>query len=184
MNDFAEWDSFYLIIGGAAGALIGLQFVVLTLIADRGIESSPTAANAFSTPTVFHFSVVLFLAAFVRAPWHSLRAPSVIGAVVGMAGLAYTAKVIRDMRRQTAYDPVWEDWTFHAALPVAAYLTLFICAPVALYDTRAALFAGAAATLTLLFTGIHNAWDIVTYHVFSNPDQETKPAADPNGGKE
>ena len=32
MTEFAEWESFYLIVGGAAGALIGLQFVVMTLI--------------------------------------------------------------------------------------------------------------------------------------------------------
>ena len=33
MSEFDEWDSFYLIVGGAAGALIGLQFVVMTLVA-------------------------------------------------------------------------------------------------------------------------------------------------------
>ena len=35
MAEFREWDSFYVILGGAAAALIGLQFVVLTLIAER-----------------------------------------------------------------------------------------------------------------------------------------------------
>ena len=35
MSDLAQWESFYVIIGSAAGALIGLQFVVMTLIADR-----------------------------------------------------------------------------------------------------------------------------------------------------
>jgi hypothetical protein len=35
VSEFAEWDSFYVIVGSAAGALIGLQFVVLTLIAER-----------------------------------------------------------------------------------------------------------------------------------------------------
>jgi hypothetical protein len=29
-----------------------------------------------------------------------------------------------------------------------------------------ALFGAGAAALLLLFTGIHNAWDAVTYHVF------------------
>ena len=29
MPEFAGWDSFYVIVGSAAGALIGLQFVVL-----------------------------------------------------------------------------------------------------------------------------------------------------------
>jgi len=35
MSELAAWESFYVIVGSAAGALIGLQFVVLTLIATR-----------------------------------------------------------------------------------------------------------------------------------------------------
>jgi len=35
MSAFSEWESFYVIVGSSAGALIGLQFVVLTLLADR-----------------------------------------------------------------------------------------------------------------------------------------------------
>jgi hypothetical protein len=35
MPELAAWDSFYVIVGSAAGALIGLQFVVMTLIVDR-----------------------------------------------------------------------------------------------------------------------------------------------------
>ncbi len=31
-----EWETFYLIVGTTAGALIGLQFVVLTLISEGG----------------------------------------------------------------------------------------------------------------------------------------------------
>jgi hypothetical protein len=174
MNEFAEWYSFYLIVGGAAGALIGLQFVVLTLIADRSRVASPEAGRAFSSPTVLHFSVVLFLSAYIRVPWPSITPATIIGAVVGAAGVVYVLKVVRDIRAQRVYKPVFEDWFFHVVLPLAAYFTLLICAPVALYNTRAALFAGAAATLTLLFTGIHNAWDAVTYHVFAKPAVKRK----------
>ena len=35
MPGFEEWESFYVIVGAAAGALIGLQFVVMTLLAER-----------------------------------------------------------------------------------------------------------------------------------------------------
>jgi len=171
VNEFAQWDSFYLIVGGAAGALIGLQFVVLTLFAQRNDNASPQAGRAFSTPTVLHFSVVLFLAAFIRAPWPTIRAPSIIGAIVGAGGVAYIFKTIREIRAQTTYRPVFEDWLFHVVLPGAAYLTLFILAFVALWDVRVSLFFGAAATLTLLFTGIHNAWDAVTWHVFAEPTE-------------
>src|SRR5437763_13188288 len=103
VREFAEWDSFYLIIGGAAGALIGLQFVVLTLIAERSRRAAPEAGRAFSTPTVLHFSMVLFLSAFIRVPWPSIIPPSIIGAVVGAAGVAYVLKVVREIRAQKVY---------------------------------------------------------------------------------
>lgn len=131
MNEFAEWDSFYLIIGGAAGALIGLQFVVLTLISDRGRNPTPEAGQAFSTPTVLHCSVVLFLAAFIRVPWPSITPPSIIGAIIGVAGVVYVIRIVRNIRSQQIYRPVFEDWLFHAILPLAAYLTLFVLAFVA-----------------------------------------------------
>ncbi len=35
MTAFNEWENFYVIVGSAAGALIGLEFVVVTLLADR-----------------------------------------------------------------------------------------------------------------------------------------------------
>ena len=35
MAELGAWDSFYVIVGSAAGALIGLQFVVMTLVAAR-----------------------------------------------------------------------------------------------------------------------------------------------------
>ena len=151
MNEFAEWDSFYLIVGGAAGALIGLQFVVLTLIAERG-QVSGEVGRAFSTPTVLHFSVVLFLAAFIRVPWPSITPPSIIGAIVGAGGVVYILKTMREIRSQSVYKPVFEDWLFDAILPLAAYLTLFILAFVAFWDIRLSLFIGAAATWLLPVT--------------------------------
>lgn len=55
MAELAEWESFYLIVGSAAGALIGLQFVVLTLIAERPPLRAADAGAAFMTPTIVHF---------------------------------------------------------------------------------------------------------------------------------
>jgi hypothetical protein len=37
MTAIAGWENFYVIVGSSAGALIGLQFVVMTLVADRPI---------------------------------------------------------------------------------------------------------------------------------------------------
>ena len=70
MTELAEWDSFYLIVGSAAGALIGLQFVVMTLIAGQP-RTRPVAevGAAFATPTVIHFGAALLISAGIRAPW-------------------------------------------------------------------------------------------------------------------
>jgi hypothetical protein len=61
---------------------------------------------------------------------------------------------------------VFEDRLFHVFLPFAAYALLAVAAGAAYSHPRPALFLVAAAELLLLFIGIHNAWDTVTYHVF------------------
>jgi hypothetical protein len=70
------------------------------------------------------------------------------------------------MRVRTVYQPDFEDWLFHVLLPFAAYAVLAVSAYAARAYAREALFGVGAAVLLLLFIGIHNAWDAVTYHVF------------------
>ena len=165
LPELVEWESFYVIVGSAAGALIGLQFVVLTLIAERPHLATPEAGAAFATPTIVHFSTVLLLSAVLRVPWHAIGAFALVWAVVGVAGIVYGVVVARRMRKQDAYQPVLEDWLFHLVLPIAAYATLALSALAAPSHEREALFGVATATLLLLFVGIHNAWDAVAYHV-------------------
>src|SRR5437899_9187421 len=57
------WQNFYVIIGTAAATLTGLMFVVMTLTARVRDRRSNEAQGAFSSPTVVHFSTVLFVAA-------------------------------------------------------------------------------------------------------------------------
>jgi hypothetical protein len=167
MNPLAGWENFYVIVGSSAGALIGLQFVVITLIADLpSARADAQASGAFSTPSVVHFGVVLFLSAIVCAPWAGLTPVAVLWGLLGLFGIAYSVIVTRRLRTQTAYKPVLEDWLFHALLPLAAYVALTVSACAAQSHARMALFIVAAAALLLLFIGIHNAWDAVTYHVF------------------
>jgi len=78
----------------------------------------------------------------------------------------YAVLVARRLRVQNIYQPVFEDWLFHVLLPFAAYAILAGSAFVAHSHSRPAQFFVGASTLLLLFVGIHNAWDAVTYHVF------------------
>ena len=176
MTALAGWQNFYVIVGSSAGALIGLQFVVITLIADVPFrQSAAQAGHAFSTPTIVHFGTVLLLAAVMSAPWNGIATAAVVYGLVGLIGFTYSAIVARRMRIQTLYRPVFEDWLFHVLLPLAAYATLAASAYAARTHLREALFAAAAAALLLLFTGIHNAWDAVTYHVFSRKEGAEQP---------
>ena len=162
------WENFYVIVGSSAGALIGLQFVVIKLIADMSIMRRDVEAGtgAFTTPSVVHFGVLLLLSAILCAPWKGMAPVAVLWGLVGLCGIVYTAMVARRLRVQTAYEPVFEDWLFHLLLPFAAYATLAVSACAARSHARPALFLAGGAALLLLFIGIHNAWDTVTYHVF------------------
>ena len=72
----------------------------------------------------------------------------------------------RRAREQSTYKPVLEDWLFHVLLPATAYGILAAAAYAARFHIDRALFGVATASLLLLFIGIHNAWDSVTYLVF------------------
>ena len=165
MSELAGWDSFYVIVGSAAGALMGLQFVVMTLIAERPPLRAAEAGAAFATPTIVHFGGALFLSALLRVPWQAITPAAALWGFIGLSGSAYVAIVTRRVRVQTTYKPGFEDWLFHALLPLAAYAILAFSALAASSHTREALFGVGAATLLLLFVGIHNAWDAVAYHV-------------------
>ncbi|MBV8846074.1 MAG: hypothetical protein JO307_24965 [Bryobacterales bacterium] len=168
MTPFAPWQNFYVIVGSSAGALIGLQFVVLSLIASRVAGAGdPAAGRVFATPTIVHFATVLGLSGLLSAPWNGIRTASVIWGLTGAAGIVYAILVTRRLRSQTAYKPEFEDWLCHAHLPFIAYALLAGSALAARSHTYEALFCTAGASLLLLFIGIHNAWDAVTYHVFT-----------------
>src|SRR5690348_3373840 len=98
MTALGGWANFYVIVGSSAGALIGLQFVVMTLIANMPItRSDAQAGNTFSTPSVIHFGVVLLLSAVGSAPWNGIAAIAILWGFVGFSGVVYIVIVARRM---------------------------------------------------------------------------------------
>jgi hypothetical protein len=166
MLELNQWESFYVIVGSAAGALIGLQFVVVALIAERPLLRAPEAGAAFATPTIVHFGAALLLSALARVPWPTISPAAAVWGIMGLIGFAYALIVGRRIKMQTTYRPGFEDWVFHVALPLAAYAALALSALAATSHLREALFGVGVAGLLLLFVGIHNAWDAIAYHVF------------------
>ena len=162
-----QWENFYIIVGSSAGALTGLQFVVMALVADLPTRADAGTIDTFGTPTVVHFCAVLLVSSLLSAPWPALSQAAIAIGILGGAGVIYGLIVVRRARNVTGYKPEMEDWIFHCVLPLVAYVTLLAAGITLTFQHVPALFGVALFSLILLFVGIHNAWDTVTYVTLS-----------------
>jgi hypothetical protein len=161
---FTPWAAFYTVTASAAAALIGLMFVVITLV--TGEERRQNAGDgiaAFSTPTVVHFGSALFFSALAIVPWPSLGVLATIAGVAGAGGVVYVVRTIQRTKRLTRYDPDAEDWAWYSLLPLLAYGAILAAAIGLPWVPAQTAYGLAGGVLLLVFIGIHNAWDIVTY---------------------
>jgi hypothetical protein len=163
VSPLSAWANFYVVIGTSAGALTGLTFVVITLVAGRPQRGGSWGLGAFTTPTLVHFGVALLVCASLSAPWPALAPAALLLGLTGLGGAAYAAVVVRRLRLRDGYDPVPEDWLWYGVLPLVAYATLVGAALLLPGRPTPALFGVGAALVLLVFVGIHNAWDVVTY---------------------
>lgn len=169
-----HWESFYVIVGSSAAALTGLQFVVLTLVAESTLSTSGRQIAAFGTPVVVHFGSTLLISAILSAPWTSMAPVGLCMSVLGVAGILYGVAVIRRARTQQEYSPVASDWIWHTVLPNFAYAAVLLAAMAMHKSEELALFIIGGSALLLLFIGIHNSWDTVTYIVITNREKQRR----------
>jgi hypothetical protein len=167
------WANFYIIVGSSAGALTGLQFVVMTLVSERmSASSSGESVAAFGTPNVVHFCAALLVASILCIPWGTLRPAGIGVAGCGGLGVVYCAIILKRALRQRVYQPVFEDWLWHTLLPAVAYATMLVAGVALARNLAGPLFFIGPATLLLVFVGIHNAWDTVTFITVEGPIRE------------
>src|SRR5215469_13981194 len=112
-----NWQNFFEIVGSSAGALTGLQFVVITLIAQARAGGSRQDIAAFGTPTVIHFCTALLISAVMTIPWEMAEGLGYCVAAFGVAGLAYSIRLIW-LARSANYQPDREDWFWYIVLPL------------------------------------------------------------------
>ena len=85
MTALESWANFYVIVGSSAGGLTGLQFVVMTLIAQATeMRGNADTLGAFGSPNVVHFCATLLVAAILSAPWHTLRQAGIAVILCGL----------------------------------------------------------------------------------------------------
>jgi hypothetical protein len=160
---FKDWDDFYLIIGGASGALIGLLFVVATLTASLGRDQAMIGQRIYMTPIVFHLGVILTLSGITAAPGLDAMTTGALVAIAALMGLAYSAFVISRIRAQKTPIPHWSDAWCYGAAPGVIYLGLLGGALAFGASRTIADYAIATALTALLVVSIRNAWDLVTW---------------------
>ena len=98
---FEGWGEYYLLVGTAAAALIGLLFVVMSLLAGRDRAQIEAGSRFYMTPIVFDLGAIVVLSGAALAPialeaigWLTVavgRAPNEVvrattGALVGITG--------------------------------------------------------------------------------------------------
>lgn len=178
----ATWQNFYVIVGSAAGALTGLQFVVITLITQAKAGGSERDVRAFGTPTVIHFCTALLVSAVMAAPWPTWTSLGACLTTCGVAGMAYSLRVFFHARK-TSYKPEFSDWAWYVACPLLAHLALLAAAILNWWNIGWAPVIVAADALGFLFLGVRNAWDTVTYiatrHSNLSHSSETNHPAEP-----
>ncbi len=168
MNEsaFRDWDSFYVIIGSAAAALIGLLFIVVTLTASFDRKRVMQAIDIYTTPVAVHFALILTICAIAMVPrLPHFAAAALIGlcAVVGFSSAVRSCIGIREGIPGGDESPHWSDFWLYGVVPAFLYLCLVGAAIGLLMRAAWAPLTTAAAVLTLLLAAIRNAWDLVTF---------------------
>ena len=158
---FEGWSDFFLMAGSAAAVLIGLIFVVISLMHDRPRESVLAGSKLYMGPIVLGVSFVLALSAAALTPGmtpHEFAAVTAVVAVWGLARGVYSTLGIGRLK-----EVHWTDVWFYGVIPIVTYLAIGAIA--------AALWMGwwwgekaLAAVITLaLLLAIRNEWDLITW---------------------
>jgi len=174
----AGWNNFYVIVGSSAAGLTGLTFVVIALVSDaHAVRMS--GLRAFVTPIVMHFGAALWISALLCIPGHTAVSVAACMIVSGAVLSAYGgATTYRMYRGRATYRPVIEDWIWNAVLPSLCYLALLVAGVLAVRHPALALYLIGAAALTLLFVGVHHAWDLAVWVTVEGPTARAKRDAD------
>jgi hypothetical protein len=175
--ELARWANYYEIVGSSAGALTGLQFVVMALLTQTQRLGSRHEIRAFGTPTVVHFGAALLISAMMSGPWNTPVPLGICLAALGAAGFVYCLTICRHTRKQTGYSPDVEDWFWYAIFPLLAYVALGAGGLLLSRDVRWSLVVIAVIVFLFLVIGIHNAWDTATYVVLKPWEKKDEPKA-------
>lgn len=159
-----EWSEFYLMAGSAAAVLIGLIFVVVTLMSDRPRSAVLYGSKLFMGPIVLHMSFVLVLSAAALTPRESVGDFAIITGAVALWGLGRGLySTVGIARMGTGQEIHWTDLWFYGVIPLAIYALLGVVAFGLWSGWPWAVRGVAAVVVALILLSVRNEWDLVTW---------------------
>ena len=156
----AEWRDFYVMIGTAAGVIVGATFIVATLAS--GLEKRSLGLRGFITPTAVHLGSVLLGSAILAVPTLSPLAFAILLGAGGISGAIYGVVVATRIWHMKLDR---DDRIFYVILPILTYLGITAAAFMALVPGMPALETLAVVQVLLLVIGMRNSWDMATFMI-------------------
>jgi len=172
---FEGWGEFYLLAGSAAAVLIGLIFVVVTLMQDRPRSAVMAGSRLYMGPVVLHVTFVLILSAAALVPDISARQFALVAAGTSVWGAIRSINSFVGIRRVPGPDkPHWSDAWCYGAIPLALSVALAVVACSFWAEAPWAPNSAAAVVTGFLLITIRNEWDLVTWLAprSESPDSE------------
>jgi len=163
---FEGWENFFLMAGGAAAVLIGLIFVVISLLQDRSRSTVLAGARLYMGPIVLGISFVLMLSAAALTPGIGRCTFAALTGAVAVWGLVRGIMSTIGIQQLTRIDdepPHWTDVWFYGVFPSVIYLAFGIVALAYWRDWAWASFGLAGVVTVALLLAIRNEWDLITW---------------------
>jgi len=154
----SDWRDFFVMIGTAAGVIIGAAFIVVSLTFN--LNRREFRIDRFVTPTVVNLGSVLIGSAILVVPTLTPLSFAMLLGASGLAGLTYNIVVaVRIWKRPL--DP--SSRVFYAVLPIITSVTTVVAALAAWCLGAPVLETLATALVALLIIGMRNVWDMATF---------------------
>jgi hypothetical protein len=170
---FSHWSEFYLLAGSAAAVLIGLIFVVVTLMQDKPRSTMMAGARLYMGPVVLQVSFVLVLSATALIPEIRAGQYAAVAAVVALWGVYRGVQSTVGIAKLKWIEepPHWTDKWFYGVIPIVLFLALAEVAVGFWRGEEWAVLGVAAVNTAILLLAIRNEWDLVTWLAPKADDQ-------------
>jgi hypothetical protein len=152
-----DWNGFYTLIGGTAGTLTGLIFVVIALGAKSAQARDADRTRLLVAPILVYFVTLLVVSLAMIPPLAQPTRALALG-VIGCAGLFYTinlASLLRRLPKAERAEVLWE-----LVLPISSYALLIFSAAAWALRAPFAESSVAIAAVILLIGALRKSWTL------------------------